>query len=33
LIISGTPGDKGGFGEKGMPGEETYGIHFFPISF
>ena len=24
-IISGTPGGKGDFGEKGLIGEETYG--------
>jgi hypothetical protein len=33
LIISGTPGYKGGFGEKGFPGEETYGKYFFSFVF
>jgi hypothetical protein len=28
-MISGTPGDKGGIGEKGLPGDETYGIYIF----
>ncbi len=31
LFISGMPGDKGGIGEKGFPGDETYGI--FVVSF
>lgn len=33
-FISGFPGEKGSFGEKGLPGDETYGrnsLYFFLI--
>lgn len=28
MFITGMPGDKGGLGEKGLAGDETYGTSF-----
>jgi len=32
-MFLGVPGEKGGIGEKGLPGDETYGIYIFFVSF